>query len=212
MLLLLLYADDAKILGYAKTNDDFRRLQQDIDVCTMWARDWFMRFNISKCKVMHVGRKAYKSTNEYTMVDDSGTTHTLEATKVERDLGVLVTDDLKLGDQCRAAAAKARWKFNEMKQTFSSRCQQLWEILYKSHIRPHLEHGIQACSPYLKRDSEALERVQRAVTKHISGMKGLTYEQRLDKLGWTTLAARRLRGDLILTFQAYRMGAFSNLN
>ena len=43
-------------------------------------------------------------------------------------------------------------------------------------------------------------------------MKGLTYEQRLDKLGWTTLAARRLRGDLILTFQAYRMGAFSNLN
>ena len=32
-------------------------------------------------------------------------------------------------------------------------------------------------------------------------MKGLTYEQRLHKLKWTTLKQRRERGDLILTYQ-----------
>ena len=38
-----------------------------------------------------------------------------------------------------------------------------------------------------------LEKVQRAVTKHIGGMKGLNYEQRLEKLGWTTLEEEEAR-------------------
>ena len=57
-----------------------------------------------------------------------------------------------------------------------------------------------------------LERVQRAVTKHIGGMKGLTYEERLEKLGWTTLEARRERGDLILTYQLLHQNAAVNLS
>ena len=57
-----------------------------------------------------------------------------------------------------------------------------------------------------------LEKVQRAVTKHIGGMKGLSYEQRLEKLGWTTLEARRERGDLILTYQCRKGNAEANLS
>ena len=206
-----LYADDTKVLGRAQTTDERALLQADIDACSTWARTWLMRFNIAKCKVMHVGRGESKSSHIYTMTDDDGTVRALETTQLERDLGVLVSDDLKLGAQCRSAAAKAKWKFGALKQSFTSRNQPMWEILWKTHIRPHLEHAIQAWSPHMKADIDVLERVQRAVTKHIGGMKGLTYEQRLEKLGWTTLEQRRVRGDLILTYQLLHEKAAINL-
>ena len=63
-----------------------------------------------------------------------------------------------------------------------SRSKQVWEILWKTHIRPHLEHAIQSWLPHLKGGIDLLESVQRAVTKHIGSMKGewhpsqLTYE------------------------------------
>ena len=54
---------------------------------------------------MHVGWIAYKSKQQYTMADKDGTRHVLEPTRLERDIGVLVSDDLKQGDQVAAATA-----------------------------------------------------------------------------------------------------------
>ena len=210
--LMLLYADDGKLLGKARTQEERDQLQADIDTCVRWARTWLMSYSVEKCKVMHIGRLSKKSAHVYTMKDSEGVDRALETTCVERDLGVLVSDDLKLGAQCRAAAAKARWKLGAFKKTFTSRSQRLWEMLWKAHIRPHLEHAIQAWSPYLKGDIKVLENVQRAVTKHMGGMKGMNYEKRLTELGWTTLEARRTRGDLIMTYQLRNSNAAVNLN
>jgi hypothetical protein len=65
----------------------------------------------------------------------------LKALLTLMDLDVLVSDDLKLGAQCRSAAAKAKWKFGVLKKSFTSRSESMW---YKTHIRP-----IQAWSPHL---------------------------------------------------------------
>lgn len=207
-----MYADDTKILGRATTSEDRERLQQDIDKCVEWARTWMMKFNIAKCKVMHVGRGHIKSKHEYFMRDELDNVHTLTSTKIERDLGVLVSSDLKFESQCKAAAAKANWAFGDLKRVFSTRNPKLWEILWKAHIRPHLEHAPQAWSPYNEADIKVLEQVQRRLTKHIDGMKGLSYEERLTRLGWTTLEKRRLRGDLIFTYQVLHNNATVNLN
>ena len=134
-------------------------------------------------------------------------THTLEVTTLERDLGVLVADDLSLGAQCRAAAATANWKFGIFKKTFTSRSRLLWEKLWKIHIRPHLEHAGQAWAPYLERDIKVLERVQRRVSKHIAGMSGLTYSERCAELDWTMHKERRRRGDAILFYQHHHGNA-----
>ena len=198
-----LYADDAKLLSIIKAISDAVQLQLDIDKCTKWANTWLMKFNIAKCKVMHVGGKT-KSQHVYTMEDADGVRHTLETSSCERDLGVLVTNDLTFNAQCRAAAANANWKFGVFKKSFSSRSERLWQKLWKTHIRPHLEHAVQAWSPYLQGDINVLERVQRRVSKHIAGMADLAYDQRLDHLGWTTLVDRRHRGDAIFTFQQLR--------
>ena len=46
-----------------------------------------------------------------------------------------------------------------------------------------------------------MERVQRRATKIISGLKDLTYEQRLEKMKLPSMCYRRLRGDLIEVFK-----------
>ena len=73
--------------------------------------------------------------------------------------------------------------------------------LYKTLVRPRMEFAIQAWSPYLKKDIQKLEKVQRRATKLVPKLSHLTYESRLKALGLTTLEERRTRGDMIETYK-----------
>ena len=64
----------------------------------------------------------------------------------------------------------------------------IWSIVFKS--------------PYLKKDIECLEKVQRRATKLVKGLKNRPYLERLALLHTSSLVKRRMRGDLI---QAYRI-------
>ena len=46
-----------------------------------------------------------------------------------------------------------------------------------------------------------LEGIQRRVTKIIKKVKDYNHRERLEKLGWTTLLERRMKGDLIESFK-----------
>eukprot|EP00061_Rhincodon_typus_P000053 g10273.t1 len=51
--------------------------------------------------------------------------------------------------------------------------------LYRTLVRPHLEYCVQFWSPFMRKDALALKGVQQRFTRLISGMAGLTYEERL---------------------------------
>ena len=63
-------------------------MQADLDQLVEWADKWQMQFNVSKCKVMHVGQKNTRSL--YTMRNNG-----LQIVEVEKDLGVKISSDLK---------------------------------------------------------------------------------------------------------------------
>ena len=55
--------------------------------------------------------------------------------------------------------------------------------------------------PYLRKDIDMLEKVQRRATKLIPWLRDRSYEERLKECGLTTLETRTLRGDQLEVFQ-----------
>ena len=107
----------------------------------------------------------------------------LSTTKEEKDLGVLITDNLKPSSQCTAAVNKTMSALRWSKRSFHYLDIESFRILYKTYIRPNLEFVIQAWSPYLDKDIKIMEKIQRQATKMVPALFNLQYEDRLKKLG-----------------------------
>ena len=68
---------------------------------------------------------------------------------------------------------------------------------------------MQFWSPYYRKDIIKLERMQKRFTRMLPGLDGLSYKERLDRLGLFSLERRRLRGDLI---EVYNMRGIDQLD
>ena len=112
----------------------------------------------------------------------------------EKYLGVTMNANMKVSEQCRIAASKGNQVLGMIRRNITYKDTILIVPLYKAIVRPHLEYCVQAWSPYLRKDIDMLERIQRRATKLIPGLRDLRYEERLKEYGLTTLETRRLRG------------------
>ena len=192
-----LFADDSKLARLVANEDDAKKLQADIDHFSAWANVWGMEFNVKKCKVMHVGRKNPKL--PYWMNGEA-----LDSVEEEKDLGVWMKDDLKPSLQCAKAAKSANVALGMLLRSFHYRTKSTLVPLYKTFVRSRMEHAVAAWSPWLERDVEELEKIQKRLVRSLSDVHGGDYEERLRQAGLTTLKKRRERGDLIETFKALK--------
>ena len=192
-LFLSKFAEDTKAARVVDTDAEAARLQNDLDGFAQWAREWQMLFNVDKCKVIHVGRTNPR--RNYTMEGKQ-----LIKVEEEKDLGVMVHQSLKPGAQVAKAVKKANEVLGQLIRAFTYRDKYIFIQLYKVYVRCHLEYAIQCCSPYLEQDIQAIEDVQRRAIRQVSGITE-SYEEKLEKVGLTTLQDRRVRGDLIQTFK-----------
>jgi hypothetical protein len=81
------FADDTKVGQIIEGQNDSAELQATLDRLCQWAARWGMAFNVQKCHVRHVGR--INPCTGYTMNGEK-----LEATDNERDIGVIITNNL----------------------------------------------------------------------------------------------------------------------
>lgn len=197
------FADDTKITSKVTSVSQWQKLQCDLDKLTSWAETWQMKFNIEKCKVLHIGNDNVQA--RYVMNNVQ-----LSSTAKEKDLGVVVSKDLKPSQHCTETVKTANKLVGFIERTFEFKSEKVILALYNSLVRPHLEYCVQFWSPYYKKDIEKLEKIQRRVTKMIPRLRNKSYEERLKELNLFSLPKHRIRGDLIEVFKIFK--GFSNLD
>jgi len=171
---ILKFADDTKIFTRISDDNDWHSLQDDLSKLTTWSEKWQMLFNTNKCKVMYIGKSQKKY--PYYMNNQQ-----LEEVTQEKDLGILISNDLKVSQQCQSTCTRAMRILGIINRTIVYRHMDIMLRLYKSLVRPHLEYCTAAWSPHYCKDKELIERVQRRFTRMIHDLKDLSYEQRLAK-------------------------------
>ena len=186
------FADDTNI--YCNPSKQSHHLQEDLDKIKTWTATWKMPLNDSKCTVLHIGRTNPK--NNYIL----GQTEVVKVQK-QKDLGIIITEDLKWEQHISHIIKKLNTLIYMVQVSFRDQSTQMILKLYKSFLRPKIEYGQCIWNPYYIKDIEALERVQRRITKIPLELRTLSYRDRLARLNLTTLRERRLRGDLIETFK-----------
>ena len=191
---VLKFADDTKLFRVVDNYQDGQMLQDDLDSVCDWADDWKMSFNTDKCKVVHYGKGSvnFKYRMHGQMLGDVIS---------EKDLGVVFSKDLKVRQQCEEAYKRASQILGLIHRTIQYRNPSVLVTLYKSMVRPHLEHCSVAWSPHYVKDKALLERVQHRFTRMFPELKDLPYSQRLAKLHLWSLEERRNRADLIEIFK-----------
>jgi len=76
----------------------------------------------------------------------------LESVNEEKDLGIIVSDDLKWEKHCSAAVSKANRILGMITRNFIDRSKEVIIPLYKSLVRPHLEYCCQIWNPNHNKD------------------------------------------------------------
>jgi len=188
------FADDTKAARSVQTESDKQELQQSLDRMCEWADNWGMEFNIKKCKIMHVGRNNPRF--QYKMKEQD-----LEETEQETDIGVIITNDLKPSRQCCRASNKAGAVLAQLTRAFHFRDKHTFLRLYIRYVRPHLEFCTPAWNPTSRCDKDILEKIQIRAVNMISGLRGVTYEEKLSEIGLESLEARRQKSDLTQVYK-----------
>ena len=194
-----IFADDTKIYNSSDNSSD---IQEDIQHLENWSNTWKLYFNVSKCKVMHLGLDIDRQRQPYYM-HNNGQTNRIDTCDQEKDLGVTFDEKLLFYKHINNVISKANQMLGLIKRSFSYMNKHIFLKLYKSLVRPHLEYGNIIWHPLFKKQSIAIERVQRRATLLLKECKSMSYMERLKYLDLYSLKGRRLRGDLIETYKIF---------
>ena len=111
-----------------------------------WSKYRRLAFNIDKCKIMRIQQCC---NDEFKLNGNK-----LQEVTEEKDLGIIVTKDL-------FKALKAMQVLGIIKRNFVLTDAEDFRLLFNRFVRPHLKYCVSVWSPYLRKDVDCLEKVQR---------------------------------------------------
>ncbi|KAL5269743.1 hypothetical protein ACHWQZ_G003270 [Mnemiopsis leidyi] len=192
------FADDTRLTTSISQEGDTAQLQDDLNRVVEWS--------IQNNMVLHEGKFEYLcyrtgsskwlqempfTCQQMEYITPAG--FTLNPKPSVRDLGVTLTPDYHWSTHINQIAAGARRLASWALGVFRDRSSVVMLTLWKSLIRCKLEYCCPLWHPHKLEDVRALEDVQRFFTRHILGMKGADYWERLSKLKLQSLQRRRER-------------------
>ena len=124
--------------------------------------------------------------------------HVLEQVEYEKDLGIIIDNELKFHVQSSAPVKKANQILGLIKRTIATKNEKTIPLLYMTLVRPHLEYANVVWGPHYKGDQQLVEKVQRRATKMIPNLRNLSYDSRLRHLNLPSLHHRRQHGDIVM--------------
>ena len=132
-----LFADDTKCFTVVNTLTDAYVFKSEAENVEKWAQTWSLKFNASKCKVLSITRKHHRLVADYVINGKS-----LEHVNSQKDLGVMISSDLKWNKQTYEKVSKANRMLGMIKRSTihlknSSTRRSLYLTLVRSHLEVH---------------------------------------------------------------------------
>ena len=207
-----LFADDTKLFSaMLEGESSTESLQEDISCLTSWSEKMMMSYNIDKCHTLHIGKKNPKQPyilplSKNPIVNENYTGYTLETPEikevtVEKDLGVLIDNELSFHQHIDAKISKANQMIGLIRKTFKYIDIDIFNRLYKAIVRPHVEYADIVWAPTSKHYQDKLEKLQRRATRMVKSISHLSYEERLKELQLPTLKYRRTRSAMLFLYK-----------
>ena len=157
---LIVYADDMLLYKPIRCTQDLVDLQSDTDKIGQWTRDNFLTLNSSKCKTMLITRKKQCSiSNQFciTLYSES-----LNRVYLFKYLGITISYNLCWSEHISDIVARAKRVIGLIYRKFYRWCNtSTLKKLYLTLVRPILEYCCHVWDPFLHKDIELLESVQK---------------------------------------------------
>ena len=110
-----------------------------------------------------------------------------------QDLGITMSSDCTFNVHINSLSKCCKNLTGWILRTFISRDKLTMLTLFKALVLSRLDYGSQLWSPHKICQINQIEKIQRAFTKHITGMYDLPYNKRLKMLNLNSLHKRRER-------------------
>ena len=181
-----LYADDCVLYRVIKNDNDRLTFQDDLNKLCQRSDEWKLKFNISKCKIMHLGLKHMSCDYSYYMYGKE-----LSITKEEKYLGVIITNNLSWSSHVNSLASDASRKLGIIARVFNKCNRQVKCNLYKQIILSKLDYCSNVWDPHCVGHIKVLEKVQKRAARVVLGKWDIDYKLVLNELKWLSLHKRR---------------------
>ncbi|RMC03980.1 hypothetical protein DUI87_19317 [Hirundo rustica rustica] len=168
------FADNSKLRACVCLLEGRMALQRDLEQLDGWAESSRIKFNKSKCSVLHFGHNTPCSTLGWGRCGWA----------VPRQKGTCSTDGQQAGHEPAVCLGgqEGQWHLAWIRNGVASRSREVILSLYSALVRPHLECCVQFWAPQFRKDVETLECIQRRATRLVKDLEHKSCEEWLREL------------------------------